>query len=770
MRKKLLFDTEWKFVKTAANAADAYERQGEAVTLPHTWNAVDGQDGGNDYYRGTCWYTREFHMDEISKEIGMDNFADKKEVWLEFEGAAMSADVYLNGGHLAHHEGGYSTFRVNLTEHMKEKNVLAVAVDNSDNDRVYPQKADFTFYGGLYRNVNLIIVPKAHFALGYEGGTGIRVTPEVTLAQEGESEGNRAKVTVETWMEGTSDRKECRVEFELDGEKKEAFAKDGYAKVEFELENAHLWNGCEDPYLYTVTASLYTEGQEQDEISTRFGCRTMRFDSQEGFFLNGKSYPLRGVSRHQDRAGVGNALTFEMHREDLKLIMEIGANTIRLAHYQHSQYFYDLCDEAGMVVWAEIPYITLHMKNGRENTLSQMKELVVQNYNHPCIICWGLSNEITAAGGVTDDILENHRLLNDLCHELDHTRPTTMANVFMLETDSEILTIPDIGSYNLYFGWYLGDLDQNDSFFDEYHTKYPDRCIGFSEYGADANPAFHSPNPIQGDYTESYQTVYHEHILDMIEKRPYLWATHVWNMFDFAADGRDEGGKHGVNQKGLVTMDRKLKKDAFYLYKAHWSNEPFVHICGRRYVDRAEETTEVKVYSNQPEVSLYVDGSLFEKKEGKHCFRFMVSLKGEHQIQAKAGLGENDAECKDEIRIRKVQEPNPAYQFIQKGGVVNWFEKDDFKEGYFSIKDTYGELMRNPETKAIIGKMMESAANSRGDVAESVKDNPNLQRMMGRLTLESLMNQAGDAIKPEQVKELNAVLQQIKKPEEDKCQ
>ncbi len=595
MRQAIELNENWIFVKHAENVAEAAAVQGEEISLPHTWNAVDGQDGGNDYYRGTCWYRRMLESPQLN--------AGQK-VYLEFDGAAMTADVYLNGEKLARHEGGYSRFRVNVTEKLRAgTNELAVSVDNADNDHVYPQKAEFTFYGGLYRMVRLVIVPEVHFSMDYYGGDGIRVTPEVTLA-----DGNREQ---------------------------QAAVADGYAKAEFELSDVHLWDGVEDPYLYTAKAEL----AGGDVVETRFGCRCFHVDPQKGFFLNGRAYPLRGVSRHQDRAGVGNALTSAMHQEDMEIIKEIGANTLRLAQYQHAQEFYDLCDENGLIVWAEIPYITLHMPNGRENTLSQMQELVVQNYNHPAIVCWGLSNEITASGGVTEDLLENHRLLNDLCHRLDASRFTTMADVFMLETDSPVLEIPDVNSYNLYFGWYLGELEQNDAFFDEYHAKYPDRCIGFSEYGADANPQYQSAEPEKGDYTESYQAVFHEHILQMIEKRPWLWATHVWNLFDFAADGRDEGGKNGQNQKGLVTMDRKLKKDAFYLYKAYWNQkEPFVHLCGRRYADRTEAETEVKVYSNQPEVTLFVDGKKRETLQGSHVFRFKVPISGTHRIEAQTGV------------------------------------------------------------------------------------------------------------------------------------
>lgn len=747
MRNVMELKDNWMFVKEAENAEDAASKEGTAISLPHTWNAVDGQDGGNDYHRGTCWYVTKFQKPEL--EAG-------SQVYVEFLGASVIADVYLNGEAVAHHEGGYSTFRVNLTDKLQEENVLAVALNNADNNYVYPQKADFTFYGGLYRMVNLIVVPESHFELDYVGGNGIAVTPTVECDENRVPTG-KASVKVETWVTGNADSVVITITGE-ESESKTVSVVDGHAEATFELEHVHLWDGVDDPYLYHAKAEL----SSGDVTETTFGCRSFYTDPEKGFVLNGRVYPLRGVSRHQDRTGAGNALSYEMHKEDMEIIKEIGANTIRLAHYQHAQEFYDLCDEYGMVVWAEIPYITMHMPNGRANTLSQMEELVVQNYNHPSIVCWGLSNEITAATLVDEDLLENHRLLNDLCHKLDKTRFTTMANVFMQETDSPLLEIPDVNSYNLYFGWYLGELEQNDEFFDEYHAKYPDRCIGFSEYGADANPQYQSTAPTHGDYSETYQTVYHEHMLKMIEERPYLWATHVWNMFDFAADGRDEGGKHGENQKGLVTMDRKLKKDAFYLYKAYWNKEDaFVHICGRRYVDRKEDTTEVKVYSNQTTVSLYVDGILLETQEGSRIFRFAVPMTGEHEIVAKAGAEE------DSIHIRKVEEANPDYVMGEIKDVINWFDDEPYKPECYSIKDKMSEIQASPKAGAILAELMAQApgAESRGDVAESVKDNPNLVRMMGRMTLESMLGHMKDSITEEQVKGLNRMLQQIKKGE-----
>ena len=733
MRKITVLRDGWKFLRASVpfDQALQYAGQGESVSLPHTWNAVDGQDGGNDYHRGLCWYVRELTPEELAGD----------RVFLEINGAAMSADVYFNGALLARHAGGFSAFRVDLSDARAEQNVLAISVSNESNDTVYPQKADFTFYGGLYREVRLISVPAAHFELLRDGTPGIKVTPIVDL------EKHSAAVTVETWQNAES------VTVTVNGESKTVPSENGHARAEFRIENVHLWDGVDDPYLYTASARL----DSGDGISARFGCREFRCDPEKGFFLNGRSYPLRGVSRHQDLKGKGNALSKEDHAADMAIIRELGANTLRLAHYQHAQEFYDLCDENGLVVWAEIPYITKHMPNGRENTLTQMRELITQCYNHPCVAVWGLSNEITAASAVDDDLLENHRLLNDLCHRMDGTRLTTMADVFMLEIDSPILEIPDINSYNLYFGWYLGELEQTDEFFDEYHAKYPDRVIGFSEYGADANPAFHSSRPEKGDYTEEYQALYHEHMLRMIEARPYLWATHVWNLFDFAADGRDEGGKHGENQKGLVTFDRTLRKDAFYLYKAAWNRkEAFVHLCGKRYVNRCEEETEIRVYSNQPHIKLYVDGAFIGEQDGRTVFRFRIPLLGEHLVEAFAG------EVHDSMCIRRVSEPDESYIFNKAAvSVTNWFDADAVDPACFSVMDTLGEIRQHPQAGAIVNQMMAKGASERGDVADAVKDNPALQRMMGRMTMMSLLKQGG--ADEESIKQLNRILQGIRK-------
>ena len=616
------------------------------VDLPHTWNARDGQDGGNDYWRGTCIYRTHFAAPQFNTA--------SHQVWIQFDGVNASAHVVLNGSPVCNHDGGYSTFRANITELLRDENELTVEVDNSKNDRVYPQKADFTFYGGIYRDVSLMVVSKNHFTLDYFGGPGIRITPTV--------QGADASVQVTTWHDG-----EGEVSIELLDAAGNTVATGKGPDITLTIFNAHLWNGVKDPYLYSCKARLVVNGTVEDETTTRFGVRSFKVDPKKGFFLNGKSYPLHGVSRHQDRKGLGNAITREMHDEDMALIKEIGANTIRLAHYQHDQYFYDLCDEVGMVVWAEIPYISEHMPNGRENTISQMKELIIQNYNHPCIVCWGVSNEITISTKDKKDMLDNHRQLNDLCHEMDKTRLTTLACYAMCGPFNRSAHITDMVSWNLYLGWYVPGFILNDLWMGFFHLCFPNRPFGYSEYGAEGMPNLHSTHPHRGDHTEEYQAKYHEYMLRCFKRHPWMWATHVWNMFDFAADARDQGGEPGMNHKGLVTFDRKTKKDSFYLYKAWWSDEAFVHICSKRFVERTGSTATVKVYSNQSTVALYVNGNKVGEQTGEHVFTFKVPLNGELHIQAVAG------DRTDESVIRHVDTPHPEYKLHKtKSKSANW--------------------------------------------------------------------------------------------------
>ena len=617
-----------------------------AVELPHTWNHIDGQDGGNDYKRGSCTYQTTFAKPAFD--------AGTQQVWLQFEGVNASAAVTLNGTEVIRHDGGYSTFRADITALLAEQNTLTVIADNSKNDRVYPQKADFTFYGGIYRDVSLLVVSKNHIALNYLGSCGVRITPTV--------KGSSADIRVQTRVEG-----EGKVEITVTDAAGSTVLTGTGADTTLTMQHPHLWDGVRDPYLYTCTVRLVRSGAVQDEVTQRFGVRSFSVDPKQGFFLNGRAYPLHGVSRHQDRKALGNAITREMHDEDMQLIQELGANTVRLAHYQHDQYFYDLCDAAGMVVWAEIPYISEHMPGGRANTISQMQELIEQNYNHACIVCWGVSNEITISTKDKRDMLDNHRVLNDLCHKMDDTRLTTLACYAMCGPFNPVAHITDLVSWNLYLGWYVPGLFLNDLWMDFFHLCYPNRPLGFSEYGAEGMPNLHSEHPRRGDHTEEYQALYHEYMLRCFERHPWLWSTHVWNMFDFAADARDQGGEPGMNHKGLVTFDRKTKKDSFYLYKAWWSEDPFVHICSKRFAERTRSEIEVKVYSNQKSVALFVNGEKLAEQTGEHVFTFKVKLNGETKVQAVAG------DHIDEAVFTKVSTPNPSYKLTKgKTKSANW--------------------------------------------------------------------------------------------------
>ena len=749
MRQIVNLNAKWAFTKQATEVPAELPTLWDWVNLPHTWNAIDGQDGGNDYYRGTCYYAKSLPKADLP-------VADR--YYLEFRGANASADLYVNGKPLAHHDGGYSTWRVDITGALETENLIVVAVENGINDRVYPQMADFTFYGGLYRDVNLICVKDSHFDLDYYGGPGIRVTPVM--------DGDNANVEVEVYLTGSKLGQTLRFTL-LDGEGNVVSTSETTGtKVSFVIENAHKWNGRKDPYLYTAKAELLENGKELDTVTARFGCRSYTIDPEKGFILNGESYPLRGVSRHQDRWGVGNALLPEHHKEDMDLICEVGATTIRLAHYQHDQYFYDLCDERGMVIWAEIPYISQHMATGRENTISQMKELIVQNYNHPSIVVWGLSNEITMKGDSDPDLLENHHILNDLCHEMDKTRPTTMAVVSMCDMDAEYVRIPDVVSYNHYFGWYGGDTSMNGPWFDKFHKKHPTQPIGISEYGCEALN-WHTSKPVQGDYTEEYQAYYHEELIKQIHARPYLWATHVWNMFDFGADARAEGGENGQNHKGLVTFDRKYKKDSFYAYKAWLNPEPMVHLCGKRYVDRVENVTKVTVYSNQPQVELLANGVSLgvQQNNGLPFFYFDVPNAGTTHLVAMAG------ELKDESVIRKVDTFNESYRLKEKGAILNWFDITEV-EGHLSLNDRVSDVLATLQGKllfaGLMAKMMPKG-DGKGEAPKAMgfEINEGMMQMMGGFTvlrLTSMLGMMNIHMTKEQLLDLNAKLNKIKKP------
>ena len=758
MRTVQNINKDWMFIKNYAELPAELPAEAEQICIPHTWNALDGQDGGNDYFRGTCCYV---------KNIAKAELPEGEKVFLEINGANSSAKAYVNGKLMQVHHGGYSTWRMDITEELAEENQIVIFVDNAANEEVYPQTADFTFYGGIYRDINLIGVPATHFDLTTWGTPGIKVTPvmngadcnvEVEVAIDNAQAGDAVIATIE----------------EADGTEVAQFALEN-GKGAYVLPNAHLWDGVKDPYLYTAKVNITREGTILDSVATRFGCRSFEIHPENGFILNGHEYPLRGVSRHQDRWKIGNALLPEHHIEDMEYICEMGANTIRLAHYQHDQFFYDLCDEKGMVVWAEIPYISRHMPEANENTITQMKELITQCYNHPSIVVWGLSNEITMDGAKNPDLIDNHHVLNKLCHDMDATRPTVIACITMCGMDEDYVHIPDVVSYNHYFGWYGGSVDQYGPWFDEFHKKYPNTPIGVSEYGCEALN-WHTSDPKSGDYTEEYQAYYHEELLKQLFTRKYLWATHVWNMYDFGADARAEGGENGQNHKGLMTIDRSYKKDSFYAYKAWLSDDPFVHLCGKRYIDRVEAVTKVTVYSNLPEVELFVNGESIGKKTAEdHFFYFDVKNVGESTIKAVAG------DFEDESIIRKVDEMNPDYILRDANAVLNWFDITA-PEGRYSLNDTIGDIMQPLAGKIWFLKFFmllakkqsgpkQPAEKKDGKKKAATKtqvDKGALDLMKGLtvLRMTSMMGMRNISFTKEELLDLNAQLNKIKRPKE----
>lgn len=707
MREIINLNQGWRFIREDAGLPGNLPSGWQTVDLPHTWNAVDGHDGKGSYYQGSCWYAREFQTPKQPLGGGR--------VYVEVLAAGQQAMVYVNGKEAVYHEGGYSIFRADVTELCREDgpNLLAINCSNEHKDSVYPQMADFSFYGGLYRGVNLISVADTRFDLDYMGGLGFDVIASPCKACSG------ARFELKSFI--TNPGPDYTVQYNI-YDKEGALVAGGSRPTEspdivLQVPGAHLWSP-DDPYLYTVTAEILRRNEVVDGLTVKAGVRSFAVDPELGFILNGKSLPLRGVSRHQDRLYKGNALSREDHYEDAKIIKELGANTIRLAHYQHSQDFYDACDELGFVVWAEIPFISKFNPDpgAHENCKSQLKELIVQNFNHPSICFWGISNEILI-GGICPELVENHKELNRIAHETDPTRLTTIAHVSMTPEDSPLHDITDVESYNHYFGWYGGKMEDNGPWLDKYHADHPDRCLGVSEYGCEGIITYHGPNPACKDYSEEYQALYHEHMAKVIAERPWLWSTHVWNMFDFGCGFRNEGGVSGRNNKGLVTIDRRTRKDSFYIYQAWWSKKPMVHVCGRRYAQRAGETTEIRVYSNQPRVSLYLNGSLIQEKAAEKVFVFTVVLaEGMNTVVAAAGG------VRDSITLEKVEQEPAIYTLPEvkdrAEGVANWFKlmggldltaPMEFPEGKYNVKYTLEELAKSPVALEAVNKALKVA-------------------------------------------------------------
>lgn len=646
----------------------------KTVSLPHSWNAADGTS--KDYIRTRCVYKKELLPSENN-------------TFLLVEGANSVAEIIVNGNKINAHKGGYSAFVTDLTPYIKNGCTLEIAVDNSDFEEVYPSSADFTFWGGLYRNVSLIETAPCHFSFSDYSSCGVYATPRKTNG----SWALDVKCLIDNMNEN------IKVRYTLKNAEGDTVIQKVSSQSEITLDcgSPFLWDGIKNPYLYTLSCELVENERILDNVAVKVGFRTVEIDSEKGLFLNGKAYKLRGVSRHQDRENMGNAITEKEHLEDINLILEMGANSVRLAHYQQNSYLYDLCDEKGVLVWAEAPVISSFSEQKQENAKQQLTELVKQNYNHPSIFCWGIENEITQnkKNGKSKALIPCIRELNSLVKSLDGTRFTTCAQLSVLDSESELNRITDILGYNHYFGWYDFSFDFLNKWLDSFHSNYPDINLCLSEYGAEGLVNLHSATPVQGDYTEEYQCIFHEEYIKAITSRDWLWGSYVWNMFDFGAANRREGGVLGKNNKGLVTYDRKVKKDSFYLYKAYWSNEPFVHICGRRFKNRKAGLYDIKVYSNKPEVTLTVNGRKYTQKGDKiFIFKEIEIVMGENKLSADG----------EEVIIYGKAKADKSYKISEADSLVrNWAKKSPEESvNYLSPDSRIRELVKSEDAHIML--------------------------------------------------------------------
>ena len=672
---RISLNAGWQFIKLPRGIPVERENlDWETVSLPHTWYREE------DPYHGLVLYRREIGVGKAWKKA-----------FLEFEGADQRCRVFVNGKEIGEHNGAYARFRFPVPEAALKSGELRIEalLDNRVSADVSPNFGDFTIFGGLYRNVNLLVTSEDHFDYCFYGTDGV-------IARAAVQDDGSGLLALEPHV--CTEREDACIVYTLTGPEGELAAEStapAKESVSLRVPEPKLWNGKKAPELYTLRAELQIDGETADEAEIRVGFRTVSMSPDDGLRLNGEHIKLCGVAKHQDRAGVFSAVSREQIDEDFALIREIGANAIRLSHYQHPQHTYDRCDEDGLLCWAEVPMLKM-TENGAlyANIEQQLIELVLQNIHHPSIFCWGIQNEI----GMFRDapfMHEECRVLTALAKRLDPNRLVTAANLYNVKPASQLNAITDMVGYNLYFGWYYGEMPDYSKYLDNYHAQRPEMPLGISEYGVDCNVKLHSETPRVKDYSEEFQALWHETVYPVLQSKDYLWGSFIWNMFDFSSDRRSEGGVKYINGKGLVSHDRTLRKDAFYYYKAKWSAEPFVHLCARRFVKRCRETVDVKVYTNQNAVTLFVNGAergtLSNNGNGTVLFRDVALEPGENRLKAVSG------ELADSLIFERVEIAEESYRLPEEtsGPVRNWFLSDDdtVKEGYYSIMDTAEDVL-----------------------------------------------------------------------------
>lgn len=639
-REIIPFNDGWSF-KKAGTVLQALRNEWQPVAIPHTWNDEDMQVKKNIFYAGETYY---------KKVITPDSTWSDKRVFLRFEGVASVAELFINGEACGNHKGAYAAFAIEISNRLKygQENEILVKVDNSSRPDVIPVNHTlFGVYGGIYRPVQLIVTEKINIAVNDYASPGIfitqqhvtRKTANVSIKIKAENKTKKAEnIRIVSTIYETSGKIKAQREnaVKISPQGRQFFEQD------LEIKNPHLWQGLEDPYLYKVVVQLLAGDKVLDEVVQPLGLRHLELKTADGMYLNGRKIPMYGVCRHQDWWQLGSALTNEQHDTDLAIIREIGATTIRFAHYQQAEYIYAKCDSIGFIVWAEIPFVNRVSTQETDNAKLQLTELIRQNYNHPSIYVWGLHNEVYTPYDYTVALTTE---LNDLAKSEDPHRYTVSVNGHQTVDQASNLNA-DIQGINHYFGWYSGEIQDIEKWITGMEQHFPEYNVIFSEYGAEANIDQQEENVGEFGryysqfYPETFATKFHEIQWSIIAEHPYLLASYVWNTFDFATPVNTQGGVEARNMKGLVTFDRKIKKDAFYWYKANWSKEPVLYLTQRRLVDRENEITPVTVYSNIGIPQLFVnDVEIKDFSQGRRPVHYIfdhVKLKaGENVIEAK---------------------------------------------------------------------------------------------------------------------------------------
>ena len=642
-RSTLSLAEDWRFIRgdpPGAQGIDLDDANWNRVTVPHSFNAAEEGDGS--YYRGPAWYRRILTV--TARQPG-------RRLFLQFDGAASAADVWLNGRFIGRHEGGHAAFRFDITQALKVgRNVLAVRVDNSPTRIIAPLSGDFTIFGGLYRPVSLIETGDLHLDMMDFGGPGIYVhatdiTPERAaislLARVSNAASSRKRASVTASILDADGQQVASMKSAVEVSR----GKIAQVRMTGAVASPRLWNGVHDPYLYRVVVRIRETG---DQVTVPLGIRTVRVDPAQGLILNGRPYQLRGANLQLSaRPGIGTAVSREQIVEDVAIMREMGATGLRLAHVQHAQAVYEEADRLGLGLWTEIGVVAEigDSEPFRANAAQQLRELIAQNYNHPSVMLWGIGNEVYADDPRVADVLGG---LNRIAKEADPGRPTVYAHCCQADDHPKAM-VTDVIGFNRYFGWYKDQRGGLGQWASAFHAAHPTRAFAISEYGAGAS-IFHQADPpgevepASGWHPEQYQAEYHERNWRDLADKPYLFGTFVWVAYDFASAGRHEGDRRGINDKGLVTYDRRTRKDAWYWYQANWTDAPMIHITSPRLDLRTTPAAEVKIYTSATAVTLWVNGVEIGALavEGRIARRNVQLRPGPNRIEVRGPGGVSD--------------------------------------------------------------------------------------------------------------------------------